>query len=132
MNCNAAGSGRPRIDPCSGNAQTSGANLKRIEAQLPVDIGQVQLVRNFWSEPIDTLGTARTHHLELALLPRSNVERGCFPEAWGPDRFEPIGEMFFLPADHLVHARSDCRHQNSIVCSFDPAAVARWFGELRW
>jgi len=104
----------------------------KIEAAVPLGIGQVELVRNFWSEPIDTLGSAHEHRLELALLPRSTVDRGCFPDDWGPDRFEPIGELFFLPADHRLHAQSDCRQQNSIVCSFDPEAVSRWFDDLRW
>ena len=105
---------------------------QKIEAQVPVGIGQVQLIRNVWSEPIDKLASAHEHRLELALLPRSNISKGCFPDDWGPHRFEPIGELFFLPADHRVHALSDCRQQISIVCTFDPEAVAAWFGELQW
>jgi len=105
---------------------------RKIEAAMPLDIGHIQLVRNFWSKPIDTFGTAREHRLELALLPRSNVARGCFPDDWGPNRFEPIGELFFLPADHMLHAQSDCRQQNSIVCNFAPEAVSTWFGNLEW
>jgi AraC family transcriptional regulator len=32
-----------------------------------------------------------------------------------------------------VQARSDCRRQRSIICIFDPVAVAAWFGdELEW
>jgi AraC family transcriptional regulator len=58
---------------------------------------------------------------------------GCFPEYWAPHRFEPIGAVFLLPARHTVHARSDCRHQNSIVCKFDPTAVQTWLGSgLEW
>jgi AraC family transcriptional regulator len=111
---------------------SSRERARKVDAAVPVGIGHVQLVRNFWNEPIDTFGTASEHRLELALLPRSRVARGCFPDDWGPDRFEPIGEMFFLPADHLLHAQSDCQQQSSIVCSFDPDAVSTWFGELQW
>jgi AraC family transcriptional regulator len=33
----------------------------------------------------------------------------------------------------VVHTKSDCRRQNSIVCIFDPASVTTWFdGELKW
>ena len=38
----------------------SGRSTK-IEAAVPIGIGQVELVRNFWSEPIDTFGTAHEH-----------------------------------------------------------------------
>jgi AraC family transcriptional regulator len=104
-----------------------------IEAEMPLSLGRVQIVRKFWNEPIDVVATAHTHHLELSLLPRSSNAMGCFPEHWEPHRFEPIGEVFLLPAQHTVHARSDCRHQNSIVCNFDPAAVQTWLdGGLEW
>jgi AraC family transcriptional regulator len=105
----------------------------RVEAEMPLGIGRVKVVQNYWNEPIDVFASAPEHRLELALLPRSSNARGCFPLRWGPYRFEPIGEVFFLPARHTVHAISDCRHQNSIVCDFSPEAVATWFeGELEW
>jgi AraC family transcriptional regulator len=114
------------------NMQLDHDRSRKIEAEMPLAIGHIELVRNFWTAPIDTFGTARAHHLELSLLPRSTIAHGNFPEHWGPHRFEPIGEMFLLPADYRVHAKSDCRHQNSIVCNFDPAAVSTWFGDLQW
>jgi len=105
----------------------------KVEAEIPLDIGRVQLVRKFWNEPIDVFGVACTHHLELSLLSQTSKAKGCFPDDWGPHRFEPIGELFLLPAKHMVHARSNCRHQNSIICSFDPVAVSTWFdGDLEW
>ena len=104
-----------------------------IDAEANLGIGSVQLVRKTWNEPIDVFGTGNRHHLELALMPNSCTARGCFPDLWGPNRFEPIGEVFLLPAQHVVHAKSDCRQQNSIVCSFEPAGVAAWFGrDLEW
>jgi AraC family transcriptional regulator len=106
---------------------------REIEAEMPLGLGRVQLVRKSWNEPIDTFGIGSVHRLELALLSRPDSDRCCFPDDWGPHRFEPIGQMFLFPAQHLVHARSDCRQQNSIVCNFDPAAVAAWFdGDLKW
>lgn len=106
---------------------------KTIEAEMPLAIGRVQLVRQFWNESIDVFGRSPEHHLELSLLPRSNSARGCFPERWGPRRFEPIGELFFMPAGELVRARSACGHQNSVVCDLDPPAIARWIApEMEW
>jgi AraC family transcriptional regulator len=90
-------------------------------------------VRNRWDAPIDQCGAADHHHLELSLLPRSGEPRGCFPDHWGPHRFEPIGDIFLLPAAQRFHARSQCRQQASLMCHFDPVAVDEWFaGGATW
>jgi AraC family transcriptional regulator len=107
--------------------------LIEVEAEMPLSIGHVQIVQKSWSEPIDIVATAHTHHLELTLLPHSDNSKGCFLDDWGPHRFEAFGGMFLLPARHTIHAKSSCQCQNSIVCTFDPAAVATWFdGEVEW
>src|ERR1700709_1893426 len=106
---------------------------REIEADIPTGLGRVQIVREFWTAPIDVFGKGDEHRLGLTLLPRSNNQKGCFPDLWGPRRFEPIGQIYLFPANHRVHCKSDCRRQESIVCNFDPAAVATWFdGELKW
>lgn len=99
---------------------------KDIDAELPLSIGRVQMIRQSWDEPFDHCGMTPVHHLELSLLPRSAHARACYPAHWGPHRFEPIGEMFLLPAGEMVHTKSECRHQNSIVFEFDAASVAPW------
>ncbi|WP_428310657.1 helix-turn-helix transcriptional regulator [Hydrocarboniphaga sp.] len=105
----------------------------QVDADMALRIGRVQLVRNSWDAPIDTCKAGTQHHLELSMLPRVGEQRGCFPELWGADRFEPIGEVFLLPAAQLFHARSQCRQQHSLICRLDPPAVAEWFeGELPW
>jgi len=95
--------------------------------------GQVGIVHNTWHEPIDITGTSSDHHLELTLLPNSHQARACFSEHWGTHRFEPMGNVFLLPANQRVRARSDCRRQNSIICRFNPDAVNAWFERhLEW
>jgi AraC family transcriptional regulator len=106
---------------------------RRIEADVPFGIGHVQLVHSSWTEPIDVVGIPREHHLELALLSLPAGARGCFPDCWGPHRFERIGELFLLPAEQAVRTKSLCRRQQSIVCNFSPQAVSSWFeDELEW
>jgi AraC family transcriptional regulator len=108
-------------------------NANRVEAEKSLVLGRVQVVRKSWNAPIDVAGTAESHHLELALLPRGQQARGCFTEHWGPHRFEPIGQLFLMPAQQAVRAQSDCRQQSSIVCSYDPPAVAQWMSaDLQW
>ena len=97
-----------------------------IDAELPMAMGRVRIVRQSWAAPIDNMAVNPQHHLELSLLPRSDHARACYPDHWGPHRFEPIGEMFLFPARQLVHAKSDCRHQNSICFDFEPAAMEKW------
>jgi len=100
---------------------------------MPTSVGAVQLFRRSWSRPIDVFGRPDAHRLELALLPRSRAARACFPDRWGPDRFEPVGELFLLPAGQRVHARSVCRDQSSIVCTLEPDVVQGWTdGGMEW
>ena len=106
---------------------------KQVDAELALPVGRVQLVQNRWDAPIDRIGAADHHHLELSLLPRSGEPQGCFPELWGAHRFEPIGDLFLLPAAQTFHARSRCRRQRSLICDLEPGAVQQWLdAELRW
>lgn len=106
-----------------------------IEFELKLPFGRVQVARGSWSRPIDTAFAMPCHHLELTLLPHlEGNPQACFPEHWPPDQFEPCGSMFFLPATQWVHFRSQCRHQKSVICEFDPAAgwfqhASSWRGE---
>ena len=104
-----------------------------VEGQYTTGLAEVRVVKASWDRPIDTGGCSHLHHLELNLLPVPGGARACFPEFWGPDRFEPFGDLFFLPADQHIHFKSNCRQQNSVVCDFDRNALDQWFGrELEW
>ncbi len=48
---------------------------KEIEAEMPLGLGRVQLVREFWNEPIDTFGSTQEHRLELAFIHRQLYRR---------------------------------------------------------
>jgi len=97
-----------------------------IDAELPVSAGTIRVIRQRWREPFDRCGVTPQHHLELSLMPHSTQARACYPAHWGPHRFEPIGEMFLFPGGELMHAKSDCQHQDSIVLEFDASSVAQW------
>jgi AraC family transcriptional regulator len=107
--------------------------MEAIDAELPISFGSVRIIRQSWVAPIDTSGVQALHHLELSLLPRSDLAQASYPAHWGPHRFEPIGELFLIPGGEMMHARSGCRHQNSIVLNFAPAALDKYFeSELEW
>ena len=104
-----------------------------IEAQGSFGFGHAQIVRRAWDEPIDVVGVPNEHRLEFAMLPRSNAACGRFPDRQGIPGFERFGEIFFFPAGQVVHAKSHCRRQYSVVCSFRPEAMEPWFqGRLQW
>jgi AraC family transcriptional regulator len=106
---------------------------KQIEAEASFAFGRAQIIRRAWNDPIDIVGVADEHRLEFAMLPLSSAARGCFPERPGINQFQRIGEVFFFPAGLAVHARSQCRQQYSVVCSFRPQAVESWLQPtLRW
>ena len=100
---------------------------RQVDAEVATSLGRVCTVRASWPEPIDSVGTPDRHWLELSLLPHLRAPRGCFPDHWGPHRFERIGALFLLPAGRTVHARSECPVQSSIVCALDPAGMRDWF-----
>lgn len=105
----------------------------RVEGEATTSLGHVQLVRSRWTRPIDRFATSPRHHLQLSLMPLSGIAEGCFPDHWGPYRFEPLGDMFFFPAHESIRIRSNCRDQNAIACIFDPDQVAPWLGEnMTW
>ena len=109
------------------------SQVPRIEAEASFGGGHVQTVHRVWDEPIDIVGTPIEDRLEFATLPLSSAARGCFPGRQGLSRFERFGEVFFFPAGQVVHTKSQCRRQYSVVCSFRPGAVESWsHGGLQW
>jgi AraC family transcriptional regulator len=109
------------------------SQLTGIEAQASFGFGHVQIVRRAWDEPIDVVAAPDEHRLEFAMLPRSSAARGWFPECQGIQQSARIGEVFFFPAGQVIHAKSHCRRQYSVVCSFRPEAMDPLFhSRLRW
>jgi AraC family transcriptional regulator len=115
-----------------GSMMPSATSRGTIEARVETSMGEVHLLRQYWNESIDVCGSADVHLVQLALL-RSEHARGCFPERWGPQRFERIGDVFMVPAHEALHAKSECRQQYSITCTFFPEAVRAWLhDDLQW
>ena len=104
-----------------------------VEAELCSAIGTAQVVRFDIHEPIDSITDKDCFWLDLCLTPRAPDARICYPERWGPHRFERIGEMIFLPPGEVLHARSEAGSQTSIVCQIHADLIAQWFdGDLEW
>jgi len=104
-----------------------------VEAENTMALGSVKVVQKRWDQPIDVCVEGDVHHLELSMLPRAEKSRACFLDHWAPNRFEPIGELYMLPAKQRIRAVSDCYNQNSVVLNLNPSAVEVWLDrEMEW
>jgi AraC-like DNA-binding protein len=79
-----------------------------VEAEAVTSVATLSRRRVWWKEPFDEVGCRSDHHLQLSLLPQGLNSRVCFPEHWGPRRFERVGNVFLFPANQVLHAKSDC------------------------
>jgi AraC family transcriptional regulator len=103
-----------------------------VKAELKTRDAKIQLVRyQFFGPPDSVLRGGRNIRLELCLGSRHRSARGCFREQWKPSRFEPIGDLFAVPPDQVLMARSDeDRPLNAIVCELDESRVLELMSEV--
>jgi AraC family transcriptional regulator len=98
-----------------------------VEAKLESKLGRIEVRRYDFTAPVDdVLVAGGAHILDLCLTPRPRQARGRYLERWNPERFEPFGEIFFLPAGHAVHGRSECGRQSSIMCQLRAGQMRDW------
>jgi AraC family transcriptional regulator len=101
-----------------------------VEAGLDSRLGRFELRRYEWSTPNDDVLKAPDDHvLDLSLTPRPKFARGRYLESWNPARFEPIGDIFFVPAGHSMHGRSDGGRQSSVMCLLHAGPMREWLEE---
>lgn len=101
-----------------------------IQAQVEIGIGHVALVNERFHGPIDLHERSPAyHHLQLALMPIRRSSMTCYTDRWHAHRYEPMGDLFILPAASLSHIMAWCEVQRSVVCHLDPDAAKGWLGD---
>lgn len=107
--------------------------IATIEAELRAEVATAQIIRFDMREACEhQLRDEGTFWLDLCLTPRPAAQ-ACYPKRWGAQRFERIGDLFFVPPGEVLRARSECGKQISIVCRLQPELIEKWFdGELKW
>ncbi len=105
-----------------------------MRAELRSDIARAQVVRFEMDGPVDSLMTDEANlYVNLCLTPRPRDARACYPDRWGPNRFERLGEIFLVPPGEVLRAVSEGGVQTSMVCQINAELFNRWFdGELEW
>jgi len=101
--------------------QRSARGAMEIEAQLIAPSARIQLVHyHFPAPPESTLRAEGKVRLELCLSARHPSTRACYYEHWAATRFERIGDMFIVPPDQTLRAKSDdCKSLTSVVCELE-------------
>ena len=117
-----------------GSVLRSEAASVTVHAELSVPVATAQIVRFELAEPADNvIREEDSYRLDLCLTPRMANARACFRESWGPHRFEPVGDLFLLPAGHDLHIRSDGGGQSSMVCQLHRDPILEWVGDkIEW
>jgi AraC family transcriptional regulator len=92
---------------------------RSVQSRIKTTLGDCFIVWVEWGGEIDAQVDSIRHNLRLLILPRLKKEMACFPDIWQPSRFEPVGELFFMPSNIRVKVLGECQQEQSIVCSFD-------------
>jgi AraC family transcriptional regulator len=106
-----------------------------VESELRVPFATARHLHFNFTEPMDDILLLEedAYWLDHCLTPRPPNSRGCYREHWSPHRFERLGDVFLVPAGEVLHARSDCGRQASIVCVFHAEPIRDWFeDDLEW
>ena len=79
----------------------SAEQLMTIEGELHGSVASAQLVHFNFPAPIENLMQDNgAYRVDLCLTPRPRNARACYPQRWGAERFERIGDVaVFLCSD---------------------------------
>lgn len=102
-------------------------------AKGPLATATIKLVQSELLGALDVAFRPDHFRLELCVTPRAPNARGCFVDAWGGNRFVPLGDIVFVPPGHTLHVRADAPAGGSaIICSFGGPYAQRWLAGLEW
>jgi len=103
-----------------------------MEAACRTSLARSQLVSFTFGRPVDDTILVEDPVVDLCLSPRPDGACARFAN-WETNRFEKIGDVFFLPAGMELHTRASSGRQRSVISCFNADMLARWFGgELEW
>ncbi|MDY6918871.1 MAG: helix-turn-helix transcriptional regulator [Pseudomonadota bacterium] len=110
-----------------------------IESEIRTDLAIVQVIRLDWREDTALQIDPLEHfQIDLCLSARLQGMRVCYPEQWGPARFERVGELLLIPPGKPVVARCDfpqgTEHytHSSTVIRLNPDLVYQWSEPGDW
>lgn len=109
-------------------------SVATVNGALQTPLLSAQLVRFNFAEPIDdVLLNSHAYWFDLSLTPRLRNARACFPDRWSPHRFEPLGDIYLIPAGQAFHARGDEGGHTALICQLHQHPAHPCFkAEIEW
>ena len=109
-------------------------SVATVDAALQTPLLAAHLVRFNFAAPIDdVLLDTNSHWLDLCLTPRLRNARACYPDRWNPQRFEPLGDVYLVPAGQAFHARGDGGGHTALICQLHSNPARQSFeADLKW
>lgn len=108
--------------------------LGSIEARIRVPGARAELGRFNLLEPVDAVVCNDCYRIDLALTPRPKNTRARYPDHWGSNRFEPLGDLYLVPPGRVLRIKADGGvQQRSVICYLDPESMHKWLqDDFRW
>lgn len=93
----------------------------------------LQITRSVRREAVHVIAPTSAYRLILCVTPRPANARASYSEAWGPSRFEPLGDLTLLPPAHVLQIRGDRMRQVSVICHLTRRTVEQWLEhKIEW
>jgi AraC family transcriptional regulator len=105
-----------------------------IEAEVRVPVATAQVIRFALPEMTDLVMMDREDFwLDLSLSRRPRHAGACYPDHWGPHRYEPFGRLFLLPPDETIQVSADPGSCTTLRCYLRPEFMREWLDKgLEW
>jgi AraC family transcriptional regulator len=105
-----------------------------VEAEVRSRIMTAQLVGFHIPKPTESvLCDPVSHQINFCLTPRPLYSRASYHAHWGPHRYEPLGDIFMVPAGEALHVRGGAGEQASLTCLLRADAVRAIVGQaIEW
>jgi AraC family transcriptional regulator len=99
-----------------------------IDAELKTSSATAQLVQLESAGPISAvMRERRDYRLDLCLTRRPRNLRACYHRHWNRGRFEPVGQIFMIPAGESLTVCGDGgMSHTSVLCLLQPECLGKW------
>jgi AraC family transcriptional regulator len=105
-----------------------------VETEVRVPVATAQVIRFALPEMTDVVMMDREDFwLDFSLSRRPRRAGACYPDHWGPHRYEPFGKLFLLPPDETIQVSADSGSCTTLRCYLRPEFMHEWLDKgLAW
>jgi len=100
--------------------------LSTVEAALHLPLGMIEITRFNFPCFDRTFVDSRRDWIDLCLTQRPLNTRARFADRWGPQRFEKVGQVFFVPRGEAMQFKNDGGPTVSVACHLKPEPIREY------